>query len=146
MVFDEFDIPILCQRSKETQDRGKGKCLLQFLIRNLVYLLTGLCLASKFRMWVASIHCLLFCLPYFGSLLDIFLYPKVISYPWTLTIHRLFISLSIGLPWIDCWIFRTGKMQLGLQENLIRIRLLLGLLFRYLSHHIISIYLRRSVE
>ena len=146
MVFNVLDIPILRQRSRETKDRGKGKCLLKFWIRNLVYLLTSLCLASKFCMWIASIHWLIFCVPYFGILLAIFLYLKVISYPWTLTIYCLCIYLSIGLPWIDCCIFRTGNMQLGPQEKLIHIRLLLGLLFRYLSHHTSSISLQMSIE
>ena len=73
-----------------------------------------------------------FCLPYFGSLLSIFLFPKVISYPWILTIHSLHIPLSIGLPWTDCCIFWTCKMLLGPQEKPIHIRLLLGILFWYL--------------
>ena len=41
MVFDVLDIPILRQRSRETQDRGRGKSVLQFPIPNLVYLLNA---------------------------------------------------------------------------------------------------------
>ena len=133
--FDILDIPILHRRFKEIQDRGKGNYLLRFLILNLVCLSMGLCLASKFSMWISSIHFLIFCLPYFVSLLFIFLFPTAISYPWILTIHHLYISFSIGITWIDCCIFWTGKMQLGTQENLIRIPVLLGLLFWYLSRH-----------
>ena len=36
--------------------------------------------------------------PYSGSRIFIFLFPKVISYPRIITIHSLYISLSIGLP------------------------------------------------
>ena len=119
---------------------------MQLPIRYLAYLLMGLRLASTFCMWIASIHCLQFCSPYFGSLISIFLFPKVISYPWILTTHFLCIFLSIGLPWIASFIFQTDNMLLGLQEKLICIRLLIGLLFRYLCHCIPIVSLQMSVE
>ena len=84
--------------------------------------------------------------PYFGIRLHIFLSLKLISYPWILTIHHLCISLSIGISWIDCCIFRIGKMLMVIQENPIRIRLLLGLFFKYLHHRIQIIYPKISVE
>ena len=128
------------------KDIGKGNCMLWFMIRYLVYLLTGLRLASKFCTWVTIIFCLRFCLPYFGSCLSMFLFTKVIYYPWILTIHFLFIPLYIGPPWIYCCIFQIGKMLLCPQKNLIRVRLLLGLLFWYLSYLIQVISLQMSVE
>ena len=110
------------------------------------YFLTGLRLASKVCTWIVSINFLQFCLPYFGGHLSIFLLTKLISYPWILIIHCLCISLSIGIPCIGCCISQIGKMLLGPQENMIRIRLFLGLLFQYLSHRIQSIPPQTSVE
>ena len=110
-------IPVLCQVSVRIQDRVKGKCLLLSTIRYLVYLLTGLNLAYKFHTWILIINCLWAFLPYSWSHISIFLFLKAISYPYIITIHYLCISLSIGLPWIDCWIYQICKMQLINQEK-----------------------------
>ena len=118
---------------------------LLYPIRHLVYFSAGLRLVSKVHTRIVSIHGLRVCLPYFGNYPSIFLYPKAISYPWILTIYCLCISLPIWLPWIDCCILKICKMLPGPQENLIRIRLLLGLLFQYISNRIQNIYLKISV-
>ena len=103
----------------------------------------GLRLVFKFCMKIESIHCLRFCLPFFGSHLSIFLLPKVTSYSLILTIHHLYISLSIGLPWIYFYIFRTGKMILGPQEKPIRMQLFLGLFLLFSKY---SKYLSSNVS
>ena len=139
-------IIVLRQRSRIIQDQSKVKCLLQSPIFYLINFSTGFCLVSKFHMWIVSIYFLQVFLPYSGSRPSIFLFPKLISCPYIITIHCLCISLSVGLPWIDCCISQIRKMLLSQQENMVCIRLLLGLLFRYLYHHIQIIYPQMAVS
>ena len=133
---------VLHHHSRNIQGRDKWQWLLWYMIRNLVYFLAGVHLVSKVHMLNVSIHYLRVCLTYSGSYPSMFLFPKAMSYPRILTIHCLFIYLSLGITWIDCCISQIGKILLCPQENLIFSRLFLGLLFNYSSCRIQNMFLQ----